>query len=146
MRICRALLKFGYSNFSLEILEYCEPAKCLEREGFYLKMLKPEYNTSQYPSSPFLGLSHSEESIDKMRVKAIGKLKTEEHKLSLSLADPSIVSIEVTDLTLNKVTVYPSMRGAAKDLGIGVSSINNFIVRKQIKPYKGRYIFKVLAV
>jgi hypothetical protein len=122
------------------------PAKCLEREQFYINMLKPEYNTSQYPSSPFLGLNHSEESIDKMRVKAIGKLKTEQHKLSLSLADPSIVSIEVTDLTLNKVTIYPTMRGAAKDLAINVSSINNFIVRKQIKPYKGRYTFKVVMI
>lgn len=29
MRICRALLKYGYSNFQLEILEYCECSKCL---------------------------------------------------------------------------------------------------------------------
>lgn len=146
MRICRALLKHGYSNFSLEILEYCEPAKCIEREGFYLNMLKPEYNISQNPSSPFLGLNHSKESIDRMRLKALGKLKTEQHKLSLSLADPSVVSIEVNDLTLNEVKFYPSMRGAARDLGISVSSINNFIVRKQIKPYKGRYTFKLFKV
>jgi group I intron endonuclease len=35
MYICRALLKHGYPNFSSptgEILEYCEPSKCLERE------------------------------------------------------------------------------------------------------------------
>jgi len=142
MHICRGLLKNGYSNFSLEILEYCDPAKCLEREKFYIDIFKPEYNISQYPSSPFLGLSHSKESIEKMRVNTQGILKTEQHKLSLSLADPSMVSIEVTDLTNDKVTVYPSMRGAAKDLGIGVSIINNFITREQKKPYKGRYIFK----
>ena len=36
MRICRALLKYGYSNFSLEILEYCDPPLCLEkRETLY---------------------------------------------------------------------------------------------------------------
>jgi len=40
MYICRALLKHGYDNFSLEILEYCEPSKCLEREGFYQKKIK----------------------------------------------------------------------------------------------------------
>jgi group I intron endonuclease len=28
MYICRALLKHGYSNFRLEILEYCDPDKC----------------------------------------------------------------------------------------------------------------------
>lgn len=146
MHICRGLLKNGYSNFSLEILEYCDPAKCLEREKFYIDIFKPEYNISQYPSSPFLGLSHSKESIEKMRVSTQGILKTEQHKLSLSLADPSMVSIEVTDLTCDKVTVYPSMRGAAKDLGIGVSIIKNFITREQKKPYKGRYIFKIFLL
>ena len=29
--ICSALLKYDHSNFSLIILEYCEPSKCLER-------------------------------------------------------------------------------------------------------------------
>ena len=35
MAICCALLKHGYSNFSLEILEYCEPEKCIEREKYF---------------------------------------------------------------------------------------------------------------
>ena len=38
MYICNALFKHDYSNFSLEILEYCESEKCLEREGYYLKL------------------------------------------------------------------------------------------------------------
>lgn len=59
MRICRALLKYGYSNFSLEILEYCDSVLCLEREKHYIDHLNPEYNISQHPSSPFLGLAHS---------------------------------------------------------------------------------------
>jgi len=42
--IYRALLKNGYSNFSLIILEYCEPEKCIEREDFYLSSEKHEYN------------------------------------------------------------------------------------------------------
>lgn len=58
MRICRALLKYGYSNFSLTILEYCEPKDCLVREKYYIDLIKPplgpcgEYNLSQNPSSP----------------------------------------------------------------------------------------------
>jgi len=35
MYICNSLLKHGYLNFSLTILEYCEPNKCLEREKHY---------------------------------------------------------------------------------------------------------------
>ena len=33
--IYRALLKNGYSNFSITILEYCEPSQCLIREKHY---------------------------------------------------------------------------------------------------------------
>jgi len=126
MRICRALLKYGYSNFSLQILEYCDPAKCIERETYYIEKLKPEYNISQTPSSPRLGLKHRPESISKMRENFKGRLKTEQHKLSLSLADPNSVSIVVTDLVENKTTIYHSMGAAAKDLDISISSISNF--------------------
>ena len=57
--IYRALLKNGYSNFSLTatvvgppwngggpqpILEYCSPEQCIEREDFYLCSLPHEYN------------------------------------------------------------------------------------------------------
>jgi hypothetical protein len=59
MYIYRALFKHGYSNFKLEILDkkiyiyflikyiyfiYCDPSMLLERENYYLKLLKPEYN------------------------------------------------------------------------------------------------------
>lgn len=39
-----ALLKYGYSNFSLDILEYCEVDILIEREQYYINLLKPEYN------------------------------------------------------------------------------------------------------
>jgi len=63
--IARALLKYGYSNFSLEILEYCSPSKCLEREQYYLEILKPEYNLLKTAGSG-LGRKHTEETKDKM--------------------------------------------------------------------------------
>jgi hypothetical protein len=49
-----------------EILEYCEPDKCLEREDYYFKLLKPEYNTSLNPSAPMSGRTHSDETRKKM--------------------------------------------------------------------------------
>jgi len=42
--IYRAILKYGYSNFSIDILEYCEPALLKNREQYYIDLLKPEYN------------------------------------------------------------------------------------------------------
>ena len=106
--------------------------------------LKPEYNISQTPSSPWLGLKHRPESISKMRENFKGRLKTEQHKLSLSLADPNSASIVVPDLVENNTTIYHSMGAAAKDLDISISSISNFFTRKQKKPYKGRYTFSIL--
>lgn len=36
MSINKALLKYGYSGFQLEILEYCEPSDVILREQFYI--------------------------------------------------------------------------------------------------------------
>jgi group I intron endonuclease len=42
--IYKALLKYGYSNFSLDIIEYCDKISVIEREQYYIDLLKPEYN------------------------------------------------------------------------------------------------------
>jgi hypothetical protein len=42
--ILKAILKYGYSKFSIEILEYCSPEICIEREQYYIDLLNPEYN------------------------------------------------------------------------------------------------------
>ena len=42
-QIYRALVKYGYSNFSLEILEYCDPSEAISREqgGKMAKLVWP---------------------------------------------------------------------------------------------------------
>jgi group I intron endonuclease len=65
MRICRALLKYGYSNFCLEILEYCDRTELLTREKYYFELLNPEYNLCEEPGST-LGKNHSKETKVKM--------------------------------------------------------------------------------
>lgn len=44
LTINRALIKYGYSSFRLEILEYCDIADLNKREQYYLDTLKPRYN------------------------------------------------------------------------------------------------------
>lgn len=39
MYIYKAILKYGYSNFSLDIIEYCEPNLLISREQYYLDTL-----------------------------------------------------------------------------------------------------------
>jgi len=59
--ISRALLKYGYSNFSLEILEYCDPNETIKKEQYFIDLLKPEYNILQTAGSS-LGYSHTGET------------------------------------------------------------------------------------
>ena len=42
--IHRALLKYGYSYFKLDIMEYCELPILIKREQYYLDIIKPYYN------------------------------------------------------------------------------------------------------
>nr|YP_010233341.1 NADH dehydrogenase subunit 4 [Auricularia heimuer]QSX43106.1 NADH dehydrogenase subunit 4 [Auricularia heimuer] len=65
MPIYKALLKHGHSNFSLEVLEYCEQAQCMEREQYSIDLLKPDYNILQTAGS-LLGFKHSKESLSKI--------------------------------------------------------------------------------
>jgi group I intron endonuclease len=58
--IYRALLKNGHSNFSLTILEYCEPEECLEREDYYLSSEKHKYNIAKKAGASMFGRKHSD--------------------------------------------------------------------------------------
>lgn len=57
--INNALLKYGYSKFKLEILEYCDKSNLIERKQYYIDNPKPEYNVLLTAGSN-LGFKHSE--------------------------------------------------------------------------------------
>ena len=46
--ITRSLLKYRYSNFRLDILEYCNPDVLIKREQYYIDLLKPEFQYENY--------------------------------------------------------------------------------------------------
>ena len=71
------LLKNGYSNFSLEILEYCEPSEAVVREQYYLDLLHPQYNILKFSGS-LRGFKHSEETKAKLSAAIQGRTHTEE--------------------------------------------------------------------
>uniref|UniRef100_UPI0030E0C6E7 hypothetical protein n=1 Tax=Ophiocordyceps sobolifera TaxID=94213 RepID=UPI0030E0C6E7 len=90
--IYRALMKYGYSNFNLEILEYCMPDKAIEREQFYIDNLSPTYNILTLAGSR-LGVQHSENTKKLMSAAAFGvnnpffgKTHSEKTKLLMSVA------------------------------------------------------------
>ena len=89
MIICNALLKYGYSNFMVEILEYCEPEDVISREQHYFDTLSPEYNILKVAGSR-LGKKHSEETLTRLRLQL------------LQLNKGKGLKVEIFDLALNK--------------------------------------------
>jgi group I intron endonuclease len=63
--ISRALIKYGFSNLSITILEYCEISDLVNREQYYFDKLKPKYNTLKIAGSS-LNHKHTEET--KMKI------------------------------------------------------------------------------
>lgn len=88
--IYSALLKHGYDNFSLDILEYCEIDVLVEREQYYLDILKPKYNILKAANSR-LGSLHSLETKALMSLKlkginnpSFGKTLSQEVRMKIS--------------------------------------------------------------
>lgn len=68
MPICSALLKYGYLNFQLKILEYSTNKETIIKEQYYLDLLKSEYNILKTAGSS-LGYKHSPETIVKFKAR-----------------------------------------------------------------------------
>lgn len=99
-KILSAILKYGYSAFRLEIFEVCDPNQTIDREQYYLDLLKPEYNilsvassslgklhfeeTKSKISNTFKGRSLSKETKEKMSITRTGKIFSEETLKKLS--------------------------------------------------------------
>jgi hypothetical protein len=141
-----AILKYGYSNFILEILEYCESSETISREQYYLDMLKPEYNILFTAGSP-LGTKHSEEAKAKMSAAKKGNNNATGGKgrKRAEGAGSSSVPIEVFDQKTGMKTIYPSMSAVAKALGVPSGSIRMYFSSNTVKPYKGRYFLQRLT-
>ena len=61
LRIHRALIKYGYSNFSITILEFCNKSDLNTREQYYFDTLNPQYNVLKTAGSS-LGRKLTEET------------------------------------------------------------------------------------
>ena len=72
MSINKALLKYGYSGFQLEILEYCKPSDVILREQYYIDLLVPEYNILKIAGSS-LGFKHSDVAKAKISLAKLGE-------------------------------------------------------------------------
>jgi len=154
--IYNSLLKYGYNNFSIDILEYCEPNVLIKREQYYIDILKPEYNISKIAGSR-LGTKQSKEtkklissalknrkfsdiSKEKMRIAVklrigaktsfFGKTHTIETKNRLSLINS--LPVKIMNIETNTGKYFSSNIKAAKYLGIGVSTLRRYKSKSKI--------------
>jgi group I intron endonuclease len=103
--IYNALLKYGHSSFTLEILDkkiyiyflikyinfiYCNESDLLERETYYIRLLKPSYNQNIYyiyinllqQAGSLLGFKHSQATLAKMRARKHNEVTREKMRLA----------------------------------------------------------------
>lgn len=126
-----AILKYGISKFSLDILEYCESNLLIEREQYYIDLLNPEYNILKIAGSRLghkvsketkvkigiasRGRKHTIETIDKLRQR--NKIVKPETILKLSLRSLG-VSVKIFDILSNLSYQFSSITKAAEFLNI----------------------------
>lgn len=74
--ISRVLIKHGYANFSLSILEYCDKGLLNQREQYFLDSIKPAYNILKVADiSISSGYKHTQKSKNK-RSKSLKRMYT----------------------------------------------------------------------
>jgi uncharacterized protein YbcV (DUF1398 family) len=137
--IYKALLKYGYSSFKLDILEYCNPDVLIEREQYYLDHLKPEYNILKFARS-IAGFKHSEASINLIRETKLGRGRSEAAKLKIAAGNIQAQLVVVTDNKTGESKEFTSIRKAAKFIGI-----HHSYVAKIIKTHKA-YVGKIYTI
>lgn len=135
MIIYKALLAYEYENFTLEILEYCDPASILEREQYYLDTLKPEYNILKVAGSSF-GYKHSEEVLLKMR----NRTASLDARLKMSEKNHKRQAVVVIDNQKGVSTKFSTMKEAGIFLNISTTMIGKYL--KSNKLFKGIYSIK----
>jgi len=164
MAINLALSKYGLDKFSLDIIEYCDKDKTIQKEQYYLDLLKPEYNILKKAGS-VLGFKHSLISKKLMSEKALGRVFSKEtlEKMSKAgkgrkLLKSTILkiksyrhteeakkklksvrarSVKITDIVENKITIYATMTEAATFLKTTTATIGSYLKSKKL--YLKRY-------
>lgn len=141
MLIHRALLKYGYSNFTLEILEYCPKNKIIDREQYFLNKFKPEYNILQKAGSS-VGFKHKFETIQNLRKIQLKIHESKEHFEKKIKANPNSIKINLINVETNKAFSFDSMRDAARKLKTEFDYSEGFIRASLSKCLKHNILFK----
>lgn len=112
--IYRALLKYNYHAFQLNILKYCEKNDLIKWEQYYIDLLSPEYNILRIAGSS-LGHKHSCATLLKLKSYKPSLETLVKLRLSKELSGNTIIVINKKN---NLIKKYNSFNSAAKDLNV----------------------------
>lgn len=127
--IDRALLLYGFSKFSFEILEYCTVGDLLAREQYYMDNLSPDYNIVEIAGST-LGYKHTPESLAKMKSIVLSEEVRQRKALSTVNATAAIrIPILVEDTKTNEIVEYISLAEAGIALGVSRAAVSQALLR-----------------
>lgn len=136
--IYNAILKYGYINFSLDILEFCSKDIVLVREQYYIDTLNPEYNILKTAGSRF-GSKHTAKTKKRISITSRGrkicikankannevlsKFIRDDTKRKLSLRCQG-VNVKVYDKSNNIVNEFSSIKSCALYFGLTYGTIS----------------------
>lgn len=130
--IDRALLKYGFSNFQLEILEYCTLEDLLDREQFYLDTYKPVYNIATIAGST-LGYKHSQEYLNKMKNFVLtDEMRAKKVISAINASTFNRYAVNVKNIVTGENVYYVSMTEAAKALNVSRAAVSQAVSKNTL--------------
>lgn len=140
--IYKALLKYDYVNFKLDIIEFCDSEFIIEREQYYLDNLELEYNILKVARS-LLGFRHNDLTKKRMSASRFGKSHSEETKLKL-YANSQAFAVKVENIKNKSVINFPSIRRASIYTKVNHTYITRCLTNKGFYKGRGYYITRVV--
>jgi len=134
--IYKALIKYGYLSFKLDILEYCDASILIKREQYYLDNLNPMYNILKSAGSLLdKGFKHNKATIEVICASKLGHNHREETKLKIAVGNVKALPVLVINIK-GEVIEFISIRKASKHIGKHYSYITKCLKRHGF--YKGK--------
>jgi len=145
-----AINKYDLSNFTVKVLEFSPIDKLIDRENYFINIIKPEYNILKIAGrSPMLGRKHSIKTIEKISKSqkgnkfSLGIIRSREtrdlirsNQNPISLINlPLAISIKVRNIKTNEIHIFPSITKAAQFLNCSKAALsyclkNNSLFKK----------------
>lgn len=134
-----AYIKYGSDEFIFEVLEYCEKDKLVERENYYINLIKPEYNT-RIEAENNLGLACSENT--KSLISQTLKEKYNKGEIKAYSQTHKQKEVEQYEMNGKYVTTYKSPKEAELTLGMSAGDVSKAVKETSSHRYNYQWKYK----